>query len=272
MLPINFHKTFIPERHFIAALLDYTALGKGGTLQEIAADTGIPMGKTNGKVPAILDYARGMGLIEVHTGSEKGVKVPKLTSLGRAVYMEDKYLGEAVTQWIVHMNLCRSDIGALAWNAVFNNGRSMLGGHFDKQQLEDYLVGICGPGNDRTGPLLRVYLEDAALERTRAIELNGDTVVRSKAPLLDFYAVPYSAFVLDLMESYFPKQNQVTLADLQNATGWLDICFWKEADIETVCLLMERKGYITIDRQRQPWIIEKLSRAEEIWPHIWDDL
>ena len=38
MLPINFHKTFIPERHFIAALLDYAALGKAGTLQEISGD------------------------------------------------------------------------------------------------------------------------------------------------------------------------------------------------------------------------------------------
>lgn len=272
MLPINFHKTFIPERHFIAALLDYAALGKSGTMQAIAVDTGIPMGQTNGKVPAVIDYARGMGLIEVHAGSEKGTKVPKLTSFGRAVFKEDKYLGEAVTQWIVHMNLCRSDIGALAWNAVFNKSRSVLGGRFDKQQLEDYLGGISGPGNDRTGPLLRVYLEDAALERTRAIELNGDIVTRGKAPLLDLYALPYTAFVLELIESFFLKQNQVTLTDLQKETGWFDICFWKEAEVEAACLLMERKGYITIDRQRQPWIIEKLSKAEEVWPHIWDDL
>ena len=151
MLPINFHKTFIPERHFIAALLDYAALGKSGTLQEISAHTGIPMGKSSGKLPAIMDYARGMGLIEVHTGANGATKLPQLTGLGKAVYREDKFLGEEVTQWVVHMNLCRSDIGALAWNAVFVKGRSSLGSHFDTQQLEDYLVGIFGPGNDRPG-------------------------------------------------------------------------------------------------------------------------
>jgi hypothetical protein len=272
MLPINFHKTFIPERHFIAALLDYAALGKSGSLQDISADTGIPMGQINGKVPAIIDYARGMGLIEVQPGADKGMKVPKLTSFGRSVFAEDKFLGEELTQWIVHMNLCRPDIGALAWNAVFSKGRNVLGGRFDKQQLEDYLIGISGPGNDRTGPLLRAYREDAALARTRAIELNGDTIIRRKAPLLDLYALPYTALILDLIESFFPNQNQITLADLQKYTGWLDICLWTEADIEIVCSLLERKGYISIDRQMQPWIIEKLSNSEELWPYIWDDL
>lgn len=272
MLPINFHKTFIPERHLLAALMDYAAVGKAGTLQEISADTGIPMGKTNGKVPAIIDYARGMGLLEVRPGAEKGVKVPVLTNFGRAVFIEDKYLSEELTQWMVHMNLCRSDFGALAWNAVFSKGRSVLGGRFDTQQLEDYLVTISGAGNDRTGPLLRTYLEDAALARTRVVETSGGTIIRRKAPLLDVYALAYTAFVLDLIESFFPDQTQVSLTDLQKETGWLDICLWKEADIEILCSLMGKKRYISIDRQRQPWIIETLSRAEEVWPYIWDDL
>lgn len=272
MLPINFHKTFIPERHFIAALLDYAALGKTGTLQEISADTGIPMGKINGKLPAIIDYARGMGLIRIQPSVEKGIKVPVLTSFGKAVFTEDKHLGEEITQWIVHMNLCRSDIGALAWNAVFNKGRNVLGAHFNKQQLEDYLIEISSPGNDRTGPLLRTYLEDVGLGRTRAIELVGDYIIRRKAPLLDIYALPYTAYLLDLFEAYFPAQNQITITDLQIKTGWLDICLWNEFEFGTACSLMEGKGYIYIDRQMQPWIIEKASKAKVLWSNIWDDL
>ena len=65
MLPLNFHKTFIPERRLIAALLEYAALNKQGSYQDIASETSIPMGKSSGKVPAILDYARGMGLVEL---------------------------------------------------------------------------------------------------------------------------------------------------------------------------------------------------------------
>ena len=47
MLPINFHKTFVPERRLIGELLHYAALGKEGDYQEISSETGIPMGKPN---------------------------------------------------------------------------------------------------------------------------------------------------------------------------------------------------------------------------------
>lgn len=96
-LPVNFHKTFIPERRLIAALLQYAAKGKAGNYQDIANDTGIPMGKSNGKVPAILDYSRGMGLIYLDSGQKSAIKKPKLTEFGRIVFLQDKYLGEMLT-------------------------------------------------------------------------------------------------------------------------------------------------------------------------------
>ena len=53
MLPINFHKTFTPERHLLSALVEYAALGKEGNFREISVATGIPR-RIVGKVPAIL--------------------------------------------------------------------------------------------------------------------------------------------------------------------------------------------------------------------------
>ena len=41
MLPINFHKTFTPERHLLSALVEYAALGKEGNFREISVATGI---------------------------------------------------------------------------------------------------------------------------------------------------------------------------------------------------------------------------------------
>lgn len=64
-LPVTFHQSFIPERAYISALLKYAARAKEGTDQEISAETGIPTGQSSGKVPAMIDYARGMGLIHV---------------------------------------------------------------------------------------------------------------------------------------------------------------------------------------------------------------
>jgi len=272
MLPLNFHKTFIPERRLIAALLEYAALGKEGSLQEISEDTGIPMGKSTGKMPAILDYCRGMGLIVVRPGSQKQHKKPVLTSFGEAVYLHDKYLGETLTQWLVHMHLCRDDIGAKAWHEVFARGRNILGASFSTKQLEDYLVSYFGRGKNRTGPLLSAYFDDAALGRAKVLAIEGDFVTRNKAPILASWAVPYSAYILSLLEAFFPKETQITLTDFSEKTLWFDVCLWQEVDIETAFSFVETKGFITIDRQIRPWLIEKKARAQEIWLRIFDEI
>lgn len=272
MLPVNFHKTFIPERRLLAALLDYAALGKQGSLKEMSQETGIPMGKSSGKMPAILDYAQGMGLIEEESDKGSNTKSLNLTSFGRIVYMEDRFLGEEMMQWLAHMNMCRSDIGAKTWHAVYAVGRRTLGAAFSKRQLEDYLISVCGPGKDRTGPMILMYTEDAAFARAGVLSISADELNRKKAPISDAYALPYSAHVLSLLEAYFPGQQQVTFSDFNNKTLWFDICLWNQTDIEDMFLLMERKGYLTVDRQMQPWIIEKNAMSDEAWPHICDDI
>ena len=141
-----------------------------------------------------------MGLIEAQSVSGRGLKKPMLTSLGKAVYLEDRYISEEITQWIVHMNLCRADTGALGWNATFSQSRSVLGSRFGLQQLEEYLVSKFGTGNDRTGPLIRTYMDDAALGRIKAIEAIEGNAIRRKVPILDAYAWGFSAFLLDLIK------------------------------------------------------------------------
>lgn len=272
MLPINFHKTFVPERHLIGVLLHYAALGRQGTYQEIAAETGIPMGRSTGKVPAILDYARGMGLIELASVARRATKRPVLTPFGRVVYAADRYLGEKLTQWVAHMNLCRGDVGALAWRSVFAEGRRILGGSFSRQQLEHYLIGIYGPARDRTGPLIRTYLDDVALGRAGVLVAAADVLERRKAPVLESYAYAYSAFILALMEACFPGRAQITLSDLNEKTGCFDACLWTEDDIEWACSLLDRKGLVRIDRQMRPWMFERVATAESAWPRIFDDL
>jgi len=271
MLPLYFHKTFIPERRLIAAILDYAAAGKKGNYQEISSETGIPMGKSSGKVPAILAYATGMGLIKVFT--EKGaVKKPILTPFGKVIYAEDKYLSESMVQWLAHMNMCRSDIGARAWHAVFAQGRNIIGTSFSREQLEEYLVGIFGKGKRRIGPLISTYIQDAGLQRANVMSVNGKKIVRNKAPTLESYSVPYSAHILSLMEAYFKDQNQITFSDFNKKTLWFEICLWSQSDIERIFTFIEQKGYISIDRQMHPWIIEKKAKAEQVWTHIWDEM
>lgn len=82
-LPVTFHQTFIPERAHISALLKFAASGNESTStplsvtdQEISVETGIPTGQSSGKVPAMLDYCRGMGLIQLERGTYPEQKRP----------------------------------------------------------------------------------------------------------------------------------------------------------------------------------------------------
>ncbi len=272
MLPVNFHRTFVPERRLIGALLHYAALGKEGTYQEISAETGIPMGRSTGKVEAILSYAQGMGLVTLGPTETPAVRKPILTPFGQAVYGMDRYLGEALTQWTAHLNLCRPDIGARTWRAAFVDGYRVLGSRFTRGELESYLVSMFGGGNARTGPLIRTYEQDAALGRAGVLATAVDVVERRSAPLLDSYAGMYSAAALELMETFFPGQTQVTLSDLNAATGWFEACLWGPEQIERLCVLLDRKGLVTVDRQMQPWMLDKRATAESAWLRVYDDI
>lgn len=272
MLPINFHRTFVPERRLIGALLHYAALGKEGTYQEISAETGIPMGESTGKVPAILDYARGMGLVTLGQTEAALSRRPMLTPLGQAVYAMDRYLGETLTQWVAHLNLCRADIGARTWRAAFVDGYRVLGSRFTRDELESYLANVFGGGNERTGPLIRTYDDEAALGRAGVLGVSTDAVERRSAPLLDSYATAYSAVALELMETCFPGQMQVTLSDLNATTGWFEACLWGPEQVERLCALLDRKGLVTVDRQMRPWILDKRAVAEGAWPSLFDDI
>jgi hypothetical protein len=170
------------------------------------------------------------------------------------------------------MNLCRADIGASAWHAVFAKGRQQLGGSFTKAQLEAYLVETFGAGNRRTGPMVVTYLDDDSLGGARILVEHGGKLVRRKAPILDSYATAYSAVILSLMETFFPKDGQVTFSDFNKSTGWFDICLWDQADLDRACSVVETKGHIAVDRQRRPWILEKKRTSTDVWSHLYDDL
>lgn len=277
MLAVNFHKTFIPERRLIAQLLRYAALGKEGSYGEISAETGIPMGKSSGKVPAIIDYARGMGLIVLGKPGKKEAKRPVLTDLGRVVYTVDPYLSEPLTQWVLHLNLCRPDIGAQQWHLCFAKGTDVLGLEFTESQLEKLLQDHLGRGRNHSGLVVNTYIDDAALARARVLKKSSENksnsmVRRQKAPLDEIYASAYAAFILEAMEAFFPEQMQVSVEDFDRATGWTNVCGWNKSELGTVLEKIQRTGMLAVDRQLRNWILDKRATAKMAWERMYEGL
>ena len=115
---IEFHKTFQPQDTYITRILELAARGYSGTKEEISSVTGIPTGKTSGKVVPHIRYAAFMGLVNYE--KDGGKFTLSLSGLGEVVYREDKYLYEKITKLICHFNICDKENGAPIWAFLYN--------------------------------------------------------------------------------------------------------------------------------------------------------
>lgn len=269
----NFHRTFKPERQYIAAMMRFAASGNEGDAQAIAAATGIPTGTSTGKVPAILDYCRGMGLIRLGGQERSTVKKPELTPFGRSVLLEDPYLKTGLSQWIAHLNLCSPLTGADVWYQVFFKGMQPLGMVFERSKLESHLSLVYGVNKSGLiGPLVGMYQDEAAFSICRALTESGTTITRNPAPLNEEYGYAYGAWLLQLVADLFSKQGQISTTELEAQAGWRTIPGWDVRSHQLGLALIERKGLIEVDRHMEPWLLRPKTTAESAWKHIYDDL
>ncbi len=272
-LPRNFHKTFKPERQYITAMLRFAASGAEGDAQAIAAATGIPTGSSSGKVPAILDYCRGMGLIRLGGQDRSAVKKPELTPFGRSVLLEDPYLKSGLSQWVAHLNLCSPLTGADVWYQVFFRGMQSLGMTFERSKLESHLSLVYGVAKTGLiGPLIGMYQDEAAFSACGALSEFTTNIVRKPAPINDEYGYAYGAWMLQLFTDHFPQQGQISTTELDARAGWRTIPGWDVGNHQRVLALIERKGIIEVDRHMDPWLLRPNASAESAWKCIYDDL
>ena len=269
----NFHRTFKPERQYIAAMLRFAASGAEGDAQAISAATGIPTGASSGKVPAILDYCRGMGLIRLGGQERSAVKKPELTPFGRSTLLEDPYLKSGLSQWIAHLNLCGPLTGADTWYQVFFGGMHSLGMTFDRAKLELHLSLAYGVNKaGLIGPLIGMYQDEAAFSVCGVLSESEAGIIRKPAPINDEYGHAYGAWMLQLVSDHFPKQGQISTSELDMRAGWRTIPGWDVGSHQRVLALVERKGLIEVDRHMEPWLLRPKISVESAWKRIYDDL
>jgi hypothetical protein len=272
-LPRNFHRTFKPERQYLNAMLRYAASGQKGDFQAISAATGIPTGVSSGKVPAILDYCRGMGMIRLTGPARSAVKEPELTPFGRTVLLEDPYLKTSVSQWIAHFNLGSPVTGADAWYHTFFAGTQALGMTFPRARLESHLGVVYGTvKSGLIGPLIGTYEDEAAFSVCGVLSEAEGLVTRQPAPVAAELGLGYGAWMLQLMSDHFPKRRQIPVTDLDTVAGWRTIPGWDVNAALRVLELIERKGLLEVDRHMEPWLILPRVSPDATWRRIYDDM
>jgi len=263
-LPLNFHQTFIPERRYLSSLLLLVSSGTSDSDDELSEKTGIPMGKSSGKLRATLEYAKGMGLIEV---KNKKQRVISLSNLGTALRKEDPYLNEANSQILMHLELTRKDTGADLWFNIFVHAPQILGPRFKQSQLSVFLEKIYGKSKrSLIGPVLRTYQEPASLCLVDMLEVGdgSDPEIHIKpAPLLDRYREIYAFLLLCIWEnsSCAMNSNQITIDIINEETEIQSQLNLNNRQFDHFLSLIQNCKAIEIDKQMNPWILTKKSES-----------
>lgn len=272
----NFHRTFIPEKQYLGAILKYAAESGPYDMQAIADATGIPTGKSSGKAIPTADYAIGMGLAKLQSTGEKKDKQQSivLTNFGRAVYLGDRFLQEEMTQWIAHLYLCNREGGAELWYQMFWNGAETFGGEFGYDDFVRWVTTEVQAADaaKALSPTLRMYEESASFATCGAVASADGRIIRKKCPIEQTYMIGYAAAFADMLERAGKEtKNQLTVEDLESVCGFRAVTGWALSESQQVLGLMEDKGLVSVDRHMQPWIVCFKQSVAQMWTRIYEE-
>lgn len=116
---LNFHSTFSPDFDYITKILEIADDCEGLTKEEISEITGIPTGKSSGKVEPHIMYSKYMNLIEFEKNNGR-YKI-YTTDLGKVIKEEDLYFLEYISKLVCNYFLTSKTGGATLWNLIFRD-------------------------------------------------------------------------------------------------------------------------------------------------------
>lgn len=270
----NFHRTFIPERRYLGALLKYAADGGVYEIQKIAEATGIPTGVSSGKSIPTADYCRGMGLVSlVEAVSKDAAPTLSLTPFGRAVFLEDKFFKEPFTQWLAHLRLCNEWRGGDTWFYLFCESTPVFGNRAAATDAMKWISPQIGGKDPETAvsPTIRMYDDEASFAACGAIVRETKNLVWAVAPIRPEFAVGYAAWLAECMEFAGRGEGQVSIDELETQAGFARISRWSHSEVHQVLELLERKRLVEVDRHMHPWLVRFLHPSTTLWNRLYEE-
>ena len=262
---VNFHKTFAPQDSYLSKIMELASQQYVGTKEEISEITGIPTGKTSGKVVPHILYAYYMGLISYNL--EKGCYTLSLTPLGKLVRENDKYLFEDVTKMLCHYNLCDEYIGANIWSFVYRLP-VMLEETMSETAMKRKYNDHFGVNADLT-PLKKTYSEDGFLAVLGLLDFAEGVKIKSLF-YNDSMLYVYAYGLLSSWERVFPTEHEITSDQLSLKLYWGKRFGFDDDEILFTLERLEDSGIIKLNKQLVPYTLIKTSEAASLLPHLYD--
>jgi len=211
LVNLNFHLTFPPAVDGISRLLSVADREGAYTKEELSQQTGIPTGKSSGKVVPYINYSVYMGLLS--DCIKNGKHILTLTSLGRELWHQDPGLREKVSLLICHARLASQVSGASLWAYFFKSIFPRYPDGISDALLKDELQKAAKPGAEvNKGPFLSAY--SGMFGPLRLLNGSGDCLSAAAGTFDPEALYAYAYGLLYEWESLFPERREITTDEL----------------------------------------------------------
>ena len=262
---VNFHKTFSPQDSYITKILELAQDGYTGSKEEISKETGIPTGKTSGKVVPHILYAQYMGLT-THMLS-KGKYTLELTDLGKMILENDKYLFEDITRLICHYNICDEDTGAYLWSFLYNRLPIMLDENMSEEAMKKKYKDFFMVKTD-IGALKKSYSNGGFFALLNLLDFSEGIRINSAYYKVErLYVYAYALF--SSWDRKYHETPEIT-ADQIIAMKWNKRFGFDEDEMLLALEQMEGKQLLRLNKQLIPYTIIRNVNTADVLPHLYE--
>lgn len=264
---VEFHKTFQPQDSYISKIMELACNEYSGTKEEISSLTGIPTGKTSGKVIPHIRYAAFMGFIDYQKNGS--VYTLSLTPLGKIVVREDKYLLENVTRLIAHYFITDPENGALIWSFIYRSlpyriddsiSDSLINSKFSEAFQHD--------GKDNLNVVKRSYME-GFWQKLRLINWDSELCLNGQI-YNEEYKYLYAYTLLKDWEKYRSNERELTVIQLSDELCWSKRLGFDDTETMNVLDELAAEGIISVNKQLHPCTIVRSECSDNFIDKLYD--
>ena len=266
---VNFHQTFKPEKQYIGSILDVANMAEPMTIKDISATTGIPNGKSSGKVEPHISYAKFMGLIEAK--KKDGSIMLERTALGELVSMEDPGLQEQLTILLCHAMMLRDNNGADVWSVVLKKILPTYRNGIKKDilliELEKLFDGKVNKKN--FAPFIGSY-EDMFAE-LNILSIDKDSIKINAHQYNKEYVYLYAYTLFEYWNELFPNQDEISEIQFKEL-NYGKVFGWSEQQEYEVLEYLADNGLIRMNKQLVPYTILQLADKDSVMERLYSEL
>ncbi len=266
---VEFHKTFQPQDTYIVKMMELAGVGFSGTKEEISSLTGIPTGKTSGKVVPHIRYADFMGFVSY--SKEGSVYTLSLTELGKVVMREDKYLFENVTKILAHYFIASPYDGALIWSFLYDSLPYRLDDSISNELVNSKFFEIFQhDGKDNLNVVKKSYTE-GFWQSLKLMDWNDYLRINGQFYNSDFLYV-YAYTLLKDWEQQKSDERELTITQISDELCWSNRFGLDDTEAMNVLDELASEGYISLNKQLHPCTVVRLEKSENLIDKLYDSL